>query len=261
MHLLRVIETSFSRWCIRNLLVSALPRLHLSNTDRKSIIKQLDSWNHILATSSAMNRLLAHFDVFPQFLDHLHSFGLRINAVAEDLPTISIQHNSVRSNLFEVCYDIRYPEKNGRGFGDPWSIRHTAVYYQYDSSKDTSMSLLIQPSKVLARQIDVLLTGERPVSCRSILIQHATFVSSGTSWKYFVADMEKELNALVCAPLHAQRPSKVTNFCRKRKHISPRLEFQVSMTTLWCLKTTKTRNGWGRSCWKVVVSWKLISMW
>ena len=183
------------------------PRLHLSNTDRKSIIKQLDSWSHILATSSAMNRLLAHFDVFPQFLGYLHSFGLRINAVGEDLPTISIQHNGPRSNLFEVCYDIRYPEKNGRGTGDPWSIRHTAVYYQYDSSKDTSMSILIQPSKMLTSQIDVLLTGENPVSCRSILIQHAAFVSSGTLWKYFVADMEKELNALVCATFFAQRSS------------------------------------------------------
>jgi hypothetical protein len=146
-----------------------------------------------------MNRLLAHFDVFPQFLGYLHSFGLRINAVGEDLPTISIQHNSARSNLFEMCYDIRYPEKNGRDFGDQWSIRHTAVYYQYDSLKDTSMSLLIQPSKMLTRQIDVLLTSENPVSCRSILIQHATFVSSGTLWKYYVADMEKELNTLVCA--------------------------------------------------------------
>jgi hypothetical protein len=183
------------------------PRLHLSNTDRKSIIKQLDSWSHILATSSAMNRLLAHFDVFPQFLGYLHSFGHRINAVGEDLPTISIQHNGPRSNLFEVCYDIRYPEKNGRGSGDPWSIRHTAVYYQYDSSKDTSMSILIQPSKMLTSQIDVLLTGENLVSCRSILIQHAAFVSSGTSWKYFVADMEKELNALVCATFFAQRSS------------------------------------------------------
>ena len=67
------------------------------------------------------------------------------------------------------------------------------------------MSLLIQPSKMLTRQIDVLLTGENPVSCRSILIQHATFVSSGTLWKYFVADMEKELNALVCATFFAQR--------------------------------------------------------
>jgi hypothetical protein len=195
-----------------------------------------------LATSSAMNRLLAHFDVFPQFLGYLHSFGLRINAVGEDLPTISIQHNGPRSNLLEVCYDIRYPEKNGRGFGDPWSIRHTAVYYQYDSSKDTSMSILIQPSKMLTRQIDVLLTGESPDSCRSTLIQHATFVSSGTLWKYFVADMEKELNALVCASFSVQRLSNVTNFCRKKKHISPRLEFQVSMTILWCLRTIRTCN-------------------
>jgi hypothetical protein len=189
-----------------------------------------------------MNRLLAHFNVFPQFLGHLHSFGLRYDTVGEDLPTISIQHTSARSNLFEVCYDIRYPERNGRGSGDPWSIRHTAVYYQYDSSKDTSMSLLIQPSKTLTRQIDVLLAGESSVSCRSILIQQATFVSSGTLWKYFVADMEKELNTHVCASLFAQRLPNVTNFCRKKKHISPRLGFQVTMTSLWCLRTTRTCN-------------------
>jgi hypothetical protein len=167
------------------------------NANRRSIFKQLDSWNHILSTSSVMKKLLTHFDVFPRFLDHLHSFGLRHHSIGEDLPTISLQPSSRRNDLFELCFDIRFPEENGRRQGDPWSIRHTALYYQYNWSKDTSTSILIQPSKRFESQVTSLLTSNAVAGCRSTLLQHALFVSSGLSWQEYVVSLEGELKVLV----------------------------------------------------------------
>ena len=179
------------------MLVGALVSVRVTNADCSRIFKQLDSWNHILSTSSVMKKLLAHFDVFPQFLNHLHSFGLRHNAIGEDLPTISLQDNSPRNDLFELCFDLRYPEENGRRRGDPWSIRHTALYYQYDRSKDMSTSILIQPSKRFQSQLMSLLTSNMITGCRSTLLQHALFVSSEFSWQKYVVSLEEKLEVLV----------------------------------------------------------------
>ena len=144
-----------------------------------------------------MKKLLAHFDVFPQFLNHLHSFGLRHNAIGEYLPTFSLQHSIPRNDLFELCFDLRYPEENGRRRGDPWSIRHTALYYQYDRSKDMSTSILIQPSKRFQSQVMSLLTSNTTAGYRSALLQHALFVSSEFSWQKYVVSLEGKLEALV----------------------------------------------------------------
>jgi len=144
-----------------------------------------------------MKRILAQFDVFPQFLEHLHLFGLRHNTLGEDLPAIYMQRGSPRNDLFEMCFDVRYPEQNGRNNGDPWSIRHTALYYQYDNSTDMSVSLLIQPSEKLRRQINSLLACKALSGFQSFLIQQAVLVSSGLSWKPYVTHIEKELKILV----------------------------------------------------------------
>ena len=184
-----------------------------------------------------MKKLLAHFDVFPRFLDLLHSFGLRKDSIGEDLPMISHQRESPRNGRLEFCFDVRYPEENGRRFGDPWSIRHTALYYQYDKPRDISMTLLVQPSSKLQTQIYSLLTSETNSNGRSILIQHAVFVSSGISWKYYIVYMERELSMLVRVlknkiNLMIGYSHWLTLHYRKKRHTFRRLESRLSITTL-----------------------------
>lgn len=144
-----------------------------------------------------MKKLLAYFNVFPSFLDYLHSFGMRHHSAGEDLPTISLQPRTPTNEVFELCFDVRYPEANGRSRGDPWSIRHTALYCQYNRSKDTSTSILIQPSKRFEAQMMTLLRSKTVTGCRSTLIQHALLISSGGSWQEFIASLENELKVLV----------------------------------------------------------------
>lgn len=214
----------------------------------QSIFKQLDSWNHILSTSSVMKKLLAHFDVFPRFLDTLHSFGLRHHAIGENLPTISMQPKSSRNDFSELCFDIRYPEKNGRSRGDQWSIRHTALYYQYKRSSETSISILIQPPERFESRVLSLLTSNAVIRSRSTLLQHALFVSSGSSWQEYVVSLEENLKVLVSiGSAVINNYFTRTDSCRKIRRTFLRLEYQHNTTMILYSRTTRTFSVYGRN--------------
>lgn len=53
----------------------------------------------------------------------------------------------------EISFNVRYPEKNGRSRGDPWSMRQTGIYHAYDHEAQRSICILLQPPSYILEAI------------------------------------------------------------------------------------------------------------
>jgi hypothetical protein len=115
-----------------------------------------------------------------------------------DLPPkikLTIRGNfvSMLKQKAEFTYVVRYYAQNGRNYGDPWSMRQTAVHEQRNTAATTSTWLLIQPSTDACRRLQDCLeshltaTTEDHAFHRSMQI-HTTllFVPQGPGWSMWI---------------------------------------------------------------------------
>ncbi|KAK3387402.1 hypothetical protein B0H63DRAFT_521456 [Podospora didyma] len=145
-------------------------------------------------------RLLSFFDVSPLFLDFIHSFGLRLDEGREG-PVIhrcvTTSDGSSSDGLrTECCYNLKYPEKNGRPTGNPWSIRHSAVYLQHDPVRDMNIWIMVQPSKDFERQLMAMISSPRDTVNRGRAIHGAFFQSANRFWKDYIHSLEQKLTTI-----------------------------------------------------------------
>jgi hypothetical protein len=102
--------------------------------------------------------------VSPGFLDVLCRFGDRQVSSDEGVGSVicNSPDSSSRGTLLpnppsillansldkDIFYQLRYPERNGRKHGDPWSLRQTGVYHRYSmpaSGIGQNFCLLLHP--------------------------------------------------------------------------------------------------------------------
>ncbi|KAF7553669.1 hypothetical protein G7Z17_g3470 [Cylindrodendrum hubeiense] len=140
-------------------------------------IKQQHSWDHLNISLELMQRLLASFDVSPIFLDYVHCFGHRLDAVGDDY----VSHRSVQSP---------FPERNGRPTGNGWSIRQSGLYMQHDTRRNIDIWILLQPSKSFESQCRNIISSP---NFQNALIHSALFYSVGRFWRDYIDDLQKEL--------------------------------------------------------------------
>ena len=108
-----------------------------------------------------MRKILTYYQVDPEFLPVLFSFGDGPHVAEGSSSNLSIQPTAgsdrsqssrcvIRSlsgplltTEVEIAYQIRHVEENRRPGRDPWSLRHTGVYHHHTT--DFDLWILLQP--------------------------------------------------------------------------------------------------------------------
>lgn len=166
--------------------------------------------------------------IFTQFLDMLHSFGLKIN---DDLPRRYAGHGYILSSsevehsmflygkaihttlssgltsILELCYTLQYMEENGRSQGDPWSSRQAGIYQQVDLKTRKSVWVLIQPPRSTRKSLEEALQSDDRNFCSSSsnpMLLHATILlTTADNWEDYLKHLYSQVQVLVNGPFFA----------------------------------------------------------
>lgn len=169
--------------------------------------------------------MLACHTVFHPFLDCLHGFGFKteedyriwdgFHVLISDrgmeeraschygMPYLWKLFDYIVNLDFctELCYNIRYVERNGRGTGDPWSLRQTGIYQKYYPAAKRSVWILLEPSKTLQERLRTILNSKRSdsdVGERSPMLLHTLILfMTASNWGSYLDDLDSEVKALV----------------------------------------------------------------
>ena len=98
-----------------------------------------------------------------------------------------------------VCYNFRHAEENGRGRGDPWSLRQAGVCHINDQETQQSIWLLIQQPRAISEQLSeiVLNLGGRYSRQNSIGL-HTLFLSTtDQNWHSYIDHIQSTLEEVV----------------------------------------------------------------
>ena len=102
----------------------------------------------------------------------------------------------------DVCYCVQYMEKNGRGTGDPWSLRQAGLYQQYHVQRDTSTWILLQPSESVQRRLLKSLKNlaeQNTASADPFRYHILILTSSLRNWNEYILDLCRQVDDLVCS--------------------------------------------------------------
>ena len=97
-------------------------------------------------------------------------------------------------------YNLRYADKHGRDRKNPWSIRHTAIYQQFNSVTQSSIWILLQPSEASYRDFKDALEHLdcTTLSGQSKLFLHELFFwNADRNWRDYINFLQRELLTLV----------------------------------------------------------------
>ena len=117
-------------------------------------------------------------------------------------PAFSRASESIESaNHLELCYSIRYMDKNGRDPKKPWSLRQVGVYQQMTSPEQRAVWILVQPPEKLHQQLKSAIAGtSRHEWCkqdRDMMLQLAVLSVTLSNWDQYIEYLRNELTQLV----------------------------------------------------------------
>ncbi|CVL08804.1 uncharacterized protein FMAN_14624 [Fusarium mangiferae] len=152
------------------------------------------SWGQLEITETAFRRLLAEHRVFTPFLDIVHGFGAKISDYQRAHDFVHLQLHTMED--FEIGYNIRYYELNGRGRGNPWSLRQAGVYQQMLTTQ--CVWIVISVSKYLrprfGRFLDAHGSTEGGCCATFVLLGHLVILSMTTrNWGAYIEHMRHKL--------------------------------------------------------------------
>ena len=99
-----------------------------------------------------------------------------------------------------MFYAFRYPEFKGK-HNEPWVIRQTGIYQQYDVQSKTSVWILINPmpDSVAEQRVLTCLSSCQAEIFRNPLYLHSVIHASYTgNWRQYMAAYESILLPIVC---------------------------------------------------------------
>lgn len=112
-----------------------------------------------------------------------------------------LDHKTDLDFCTELCYNIRYVERHGRGTGDPWSLRQTGIYQQYYPVVKRSVWILLEPSKTLQERLRAILDSKptnSDVAERNPMLLHTLILfMTASNWGSYLDDLDSEVKALV----------------------------------------------------------------
>jgi len=150
------------------------------------IIPQEFSYGQLRITESCFKSILSHHRVFSPFLRLLCGFGLKIG---EDVRIREgYDARLLACGDYEVCYNLRHVEINGRGKSCPWSLRQTGVYQKYNSGNDNSVWIILHAAQNLRSSLhgdfSSVLTG--PISMQNLMLHSRFLAALGQNWDQYV---------------------------------------------------------------------------
>lgn len=98
----------------------------------------------------------------------------------------------------EICYNIKYVEKNNRLPDNPWSIRKTGIYQKFEYLKKSSTWILVQPSEQVQRRVREVFKARTAEnienSVHNPLDIHLVFLSAAAeNWRWYYNSLEEAL--------------------------------------------------------------------
>ncbi|KAF1992761.1 hypothetical protein P154DRAFT_583495 [Amniculicola lignicola CBS 123094] len=173
------------------------------------IFRQENSWDRLKTCEDVVKGLMSRLDVFLPFLDHIHSFGYRSNDTGDDYHNFSSTTKkqpkiNETNDGYETCFNIRYPAKNGRSVGNPWSVRQTTVYHQFNYPKRRHVWIVIQPSDDYREQILRIMNSSLPESEKFWVIDAACLVSTNRYWREYIVHLQEGVRTLENKALYSR---------------------------------------------------------
>ncbi|KAK2865047.1 hypothetical protein FQN49_003963 [Arthroderma sp. PD_2] len=180
--------------------------------------------------------------------DCLHGFGFKIQEDCKIWDGFQARM-SPTGPYHELCYTIRFYEKNGRPSGNPWSLRQTGIYQQLDMSTGKSTWIFLQPSRTIQNQA-------RKITHTNLLDQrfhhidplslHKLFISTGlNTFGDYLEVLQEQLREL-------SHKASFSGVAKKRKNELP-LDFS-DLQKLQLLKQKLTRTS------AILVSYQDLAM-
>lgn len=163
------------------------------------VVQPLFSWDHFSVTELAFRRLLASLQTFTPFLRVVHAFGKKTNDKqrARDSAYYRIQPSSNPSWSYEFCYNIRYFELNGRGRGNPWSLRQTGIYQRCLPNRQSTWLMLSYSSYMFDRISAAFEEKSNLIyeACEaSSLLPHLFILFAATrNWVQYIEDLRRRV--------------------------------------------------------------------
>jgi hypothetical protein len=172
--------------------------------------------------------LFSYHQVIPSFLDFLFPFGKQIYArdahfsgLREDsrFDKRSSPNDTGLSGLgrsgadLRLCYNLRSVERSATGQpGLQWSIRQAAVYHEFDIETGRALWIFVKGNKMIKQRMEEFstLSSSTKLSTHSeafaaSLAPHLLLCDwAGENWRWYINDLEEELQKLTRDVLAAQ---------------------------------------------------------
>lgn len=129
--------------------------------------------------------------------------GSRVTAQTsrQDSLPINVLKELYAYSLTEICYNFRHVQRNGRGRGDPWSLRQTGFYHSYNHETEQSVWIILQPHSSIYDIIQDCFRSRHAMEMTPFtasLILHAQILASASSnWYPYIEQLWSKLDDLV----------------------------------------------------------------
>ncbi|KAH7063886.1 hypothetical protein BKA63DRAFT_428591 [Paraphoma chrysanthemicola] len=202
----------------------------LRQADLKAFLTELfgDLEFHISVEAGGIYRFLvprALDDVIPSFLDFLFPFGKQV--YARDAHFSGLREDSRfdkrsdsngvvdlgRSGFdIRLCYNLRSVERSTGQPGRQWSIRQTAVYHEFDFETGRALWIFVKGNQLIKARLKEASSlssstnfGTRIEAFVASLAPHLLMCDwAGENWRWYINDLEDELQKLTRDVLSAQ---------------------------------------------------------
>ncbi|ERF72672.1 hypothetical protein EPUS_09491 [Endocarpon pusillum Z07020] len=158
-------------------------------------LRQQDTWDYIQLSDQAFVYLMRTCQVFTPFWDLVRGFGIKFESKDENIVGLKSKLSAGRS---ELCYNVRYFEKHNRpGTKAIWSERQVALYHTFDLDDQSSLWIIIQPSKSMELKLQSCVHDIKDFDLlpSDHLDIHALFVSVlASNWRSYINYLEDQLS-------------------------------------------------------------------
>ncbi|KAH8651810.1 hypothetical protein BGZ60DRAFT_420312 [Tricladium varicosporioides] len=166
-------------------------------------IRQKHSYSRLYITRSRFKELLHHYNVFSRIWDFLLPFSFKVRE--SDLVNAPFRfrnlepQNATTLGSFECAYGYRYVELNHRDQAkrenpdyDPWSVRQSAVYQQYNSEYKRIMFILITPSETARKNLEkaILHASENGRALNAFDLHRILISTLHENWRLYIRSLE-----------------------------------------------------------------------
>ncbi|KAH7136338.1 hypothetical protein EDB81DRAFT_801965 [Dactylonectria macrodidyma] len=174
------------------------------------IIRQNNSWSKTCVKQETFEKIISRHDVFPPFLDALHSFGLKtdVDEKVWDGFHASVSRrscdrsdktaDSLGQGKLNLCYNLRYVEKHGRPSSSLWSLRQVGVYHSFDPTSNQETIILLQPPDSIYKYLKQSYTSSNIQDCghhhqHPMDFHVAVLLRTLNNWDEYIEDLRGDL--------------------------------------------------------------------